>query len=160
MKAGHPMITMKRLGIFAAVVALAACGSDGEPVVGSAEQIAAAPAEPAGPTPGDLEFERITGAWSDEVFERCGRGLREVLGTRDLVTGALDGVRDPQGKATAEIEDARYWLELGDEEFSRVRPKLEEGICDPEATVAFDQVVQYYIKAGTAAVQAGQVAGT
>lgn len=115
---------------------------------------------PAGPTAGDLEFERITADWPDETFERCGRGLREVLGTRDLVQGAFDQVLDPRGKATAEIEDARHWLELGDSEFASVLPALENGVCDSQATVVFDQTLQYYIKAGTAAVQAGQVASS
>lgn len=154
------MKTMKRLGVVVAVAVVAACGSDTETGGTSIPKAASAPAEPSGPTPGDLAFERITASWSDETFERCSRGLREVLGTRDLVAGALDGVRDPQGKAAAEIEDARHWLKLGDEEFARVESQLEGGVCDNEATIAFDQSIQYYIKAGTAAVQAGQVAGS
>ena len=112
------------------------------------------------PTAGDREYARLTANWSDEALETCGRGLRDVLGTRDLVQGALDGVRDPAGKADAEIADARHWLALGDERLAEIRPRLEAGVCDGEVTVALDEIWQLYVKAGTSAVQAGQIAGS
>jgi len=117
-------------------------------------------AAPAAPTAGDIEYDRLTANWSNEALELCGRGLRDALGTRDLVQGALDGVEDSNNKAAAEIEDARHWLAQGDARLNEIRPTLEAGTCDSQVTTALDEVWQFYVKAGTSAVQAGQIAGS
>ena len=114
----------------------------------------------AAPAPGEAEYVAFTAAWTDAAVEGCGRTLKETLGTRDLVQGALDGVSDPAGKATAELEDARHWLGLGNQKLEEVRPQLEAGACEPAVTLGLDEAVQFYVKAGTSAVQAGQIAGS
>jgi hypothetical protein len=122
---------------------------------------AAAPAaRPDEPTAGDREYARLTAAWTPAALEGCARQLRDVLGTRDLVQGALDGVKDPAGKAAAEMEDARAWIAKGDSSYTRIAPRLESGACDGDVTVALDETWQLYVKAGTSAVQAGQIAGS
>lgn len=147
---------ISKLGAPLLVLALVACQA------GEAEAPpAAAPAAeaPTGPTPGEQEYAALTAGWAPEAIEGCGRVLEETLGTRDLVKGALDGVSDPAGKATAEIEDARHWLDQGNAKVEEVRPLLEAGTCDGRMQLALDEAVQFYVKAGTSAVQAGQIAG-
>jgi hypothetical protein len=144
-------------GCDSGAVATGGAGSEGAARTSTSASQSAVRAEP---TAGDREYARITANWSDAALETCGRGLRDVLGTRDLVQGALDGVRDPAGKADAEIADARHWLSLGDARFAEIRPRLEVGVCDGDVTVALDEVWQLYVKAGTSAVQAGQIAGS
>ena len=114
----------------------------------------------AAPSAGDEEYARLTASWTPEAVEACGRTLREALGTRDLVQGALDGVKDPAGKATAELEDARHWKEQGDAKVDSIRPQLQAGACDEGIPLALDEAVQFDVKAGTSAVQAGQIAGS
>lgn len=141
---------------------LAACGG-GEAAEAGTEAQGATPTEearPQAPTAGETEYAQLTANWTDAAVEGCGRTLEEALGTRDLVQGALDGVADPQGKATAELEDARHWMQLGNEKLTEIRPKLETGACDGDVTLALDEAVQFYVKAGTSAVQAGQIAGS
>ena len=141
----------------AAVIAalhLAACAED-EAV--SAEGGSAATAAPSA---GEQEYAQLTAGWSEAALENCGRTLRETLGTRDLVQGALDGVKDPEGKATAEIEDARHWKQQGDDKVASIRSQLEAGACSEDVPLALDEAVQFYVKAGTSAVQAGQIAGS
>src|SRR5690606_3281034 len=114
----------------------------------------------AGSTAGEREYAAITASWTPEAREQCGRVLEETLGTRDLVQGALDAVSDPRGRAAAETEDARHWLGLGNAKVEEVRPLLDAGTCDGRVQLALDEAVQFYVKAGTAAVQAGQIAGS
>jgi len=128
---------------------------DASDATSTAEKAAAAE-----PTAGDREYDRITANWSSEALELCGRGLRDALGTRDLVQGALDGVKDSNNRAAAEIEDARHWLAQGDARLNEIRPALQAGTCDSRVTTALDEVWQFYVKAGTSAVQAGQIAGS
>jgi copper chaperone NosL len=137
-------------------VMLSGCAKNEE---GATEEAAAAEA-PAAPSAGDEEYARLTASWSPEAVEACGRTLRETLGTRDLVQGALDGVKDPEGKAAAELEDARSWKRQGDAKVDSIRPQLEAGACDEGIPLALDEAVQFYVKAGTSAVQAGQIAGS
>jgi len=141
-------------------VALLACGGAEPPADTGDATPATAKAAAAAPTAGDLEYDRLTANWSDGALELCGRGLRDALGTRDLVQGALDGVKDSDNKAAAEIADARHWLTQGDDRMKEIRPALEAGTCDPKVTTALDEVWQFYVKAGTSAVQAGQIAGS
>jgi hypothetical protein len=140
---------------------LAACGG-GE--AAGRETAAAAgatdAAQPQGPSPADAEYAQLTATWSDAAVEGCGRTLKEALGTRDLVQGALDGVSDPQGKASPELEDARHWMRLGNEKLVEIRPRLEAGVCEGTVTLALDEAVQFFVKAGTSAVQAGQIAAS
>lgn len=138
---------------------VAACGGDA-PAVDPSRAEGTRVAEASVPSPGDAEYAQLTAAWSQEVLDGCGRTLKEALGTRDLVQGALDGVQDPRGVATTEIEDARHWMELGNARLREVRPRLANGECDGDITLALDEAVQAYVKAGTAAVQAGQIAGS
>jgi hypothetical protein len=143
---------------------LAACGG------GEAAESDAAGAAPAGttaeatqaqaPSAADAEYARLTASWTDAAVEGCGRTLQEALGTRELVQGALDGVSDPQGRATAELEDARHWMKLGNDKVAEIQGRLEAGECDGSVTLALDEAVQFYVKAGTSAVQAGQIAGS
>jgi hypothetical protein len=138
-------------------VVIAACGGDGatsDPPTRDAVEVATAPSA------GDVEFAELTANWSQVVLDGCGRTLREALGTRDLVQGAFDSVKDPRGVAATEIEDARHWIELGNSHIAGVRPRLANGECDGSITLALDEAVQAYVKAGTAAVQAGQIAGS
>ena len=148
-----------RRGIFllaAAVLLSDGCARGDEPAAaGGAETEAAA-----APSAGDEEYARLTASWTPDAVEACGRTLREALGTRDLVQGALDGVKDPGGKAAAELEDARHWKEQGDAKVASIRPQLETGACDEGIPLALDEAVQFYVKAGTSAVQAGQIAGS
>lgn len=143
----------------AAAALLAAALSGCDPAADESAAPAAA-AAPAAPSAGDREYARITAAWAPQALEACGPGLREVLGTRDLVQGALDGVKDTAGKAAAELEDARHWLAEGDAMLTGVKEKLESGTCDGDIQVALDEAVQFYVKSGTSAVQAGQIAGS
>lgn len=154
---------MTRFRIFRVAVLpllLAACGggetADGDAVAAGSGDAAEAQA----PSPGDAEYAALTAAWTDAALDGCGRTLQEALGTRDLVQGALDGVSDPQGKATAEIEDARHWMDLGNAKLVEIRPRLEKGECDGGVTLALDEAVQFYVKAGTSAVQASQIAAS
>jgi hypothetical protein len=157
---------MKRYRIFWVAVLpllLAACGGGEAAETGAEAVTAGAGAESApaqGPSAGDAEYAELTAAWTDAAVEGCGRTLQEALGTRDLVQGALDGVSDPGGKATAEIEDARHWMKLGNDKLEEIRPRLQAGECDGAVTLALDEAVQFYVKAGTSAVQAGQIAGS
>lgn len=141
----------------ALALALAACGGD-SPAAGV--DVLPPAAEAAVPSAGDTEYSRLTAAWSPQALEGCGRTLKETLGTRDLVQGALDGVSDPAGKATAELEDARHWMDAGDAHLAEIRPRLEAGECDGNVNLTLDEAVQAFVKAGTAAVQAGQIAGS
>lgn len=141
--------------IIALAAATACAESEGVSSDTSTPARASAPAEPSA---GDREYAELTASWSDEAFEGCGRTLQEALGTRDLVQGALDGVSDPSGRAAAELEDARHWFEAGNGQLEDVRPALRAGTCNPDITVALDEAVQAYIKAGTAAVQAKTIA--
>ena len=141
---------------------LAACGGGGSAAEATSSSDAGSASEPvqSGPSAADLEYAEITAGWSDAAYEGCGRVLQEALGTRDLVQSALDGVEDPAGKAEAEIDDAGYWLGLGKEKLGEVRPQLEAGECNGDITLALDEAVQFFVKAGTSAVQAGQIAGS
>lgn len=134
---------------------LAACGSGA-----AADTAVPAGAEAATPTAGDREFVALTAEWTAEQREACGRELEETLGTRDLVEGALAGVSDPQGRAAAELEDAKHWKAAGDSAFAALRPRLQAGACDGGVQVGLDEAVQAYVKAGTSAVQAAQIAGS
>lgn len=147
-----------------AVVALlalqAACSpQDGETQASAEAADAPEAAEAQGPSEGDLLFQEITADWSDATYEACAGQLEDVLGTRDLVEGVLAGVEDPEGKAEAEVEDAEHWIAEGNDQFEAVRPRLEEGVCDEEVLADLQQAWQFYVKAGTAAVQAGSIAG-
>src|SRR5690606_23844814 len=141
-------------------ILLSACRGDASTPGDSASGAAAAVAEEAGPSAGDLEFAELTASWSEEAFEGCGRVLREALGTRDLVEAALAKVKDDRARATAELEDARYWFGLGTEKIEEVKPRLARGECDGDITLVLDEAVQFFVKAGTAAVQAGQIAAS
>ena len=142
------------------LVASGCRGGDAAPAEAARAPAPSEAAAPAGPTEGDREFDRITAAWDQATLDACGRQLRDALGTRDLVVGATDGVNDPDGRATAEVEDARRWIARGDEQLDAAKTKLEAGTCDGDVTVALDEAVQFYVKAGTSAVQAGQMAGS
>ncbi|HEU0080121.1 MAG TPA: hypothetical protein VFQ76_20910 [Longimicrobiaceae bacterium] len=135
---------------------LAACG--GEEAADAAAP--AARAEAAAPSAGDRELAALTAGWTAEQREACGRELEETLGTRDLVEGALAAVADPQGRAAAELEDAKHWKAAGDSTLAALRPRLRAGACDGGVQVGLDEAVQAYVKAGTSAVQAGQIAGS
>ena len=148
-------MTAAGLALFLPLVLTACAGGEAPASTAAAETT-----EEATPSAAELEYAAITAGWSDAAFEGCGRVLTETLGTRDLVQGALDGVRDERGLATAEIDDARYWLGLGTEKIAEVRPRLEAGECDGNITLALDEAVQFFVKAGTSAVQAGQIAGS
>lgn len=138
-----------------------ACAPGGDDTPADDAAVAAAPdAGPEAPSAGDAEYARWTASWSDAALDGCGPSLRETLGTRDLVQGALDGVEDPAAKAGAELEDARHWLAQGNARLDEVQIQLETGVCDGTLQVALDEAVQFYIKAGTSAVQAGQIAGS
>ncbi len=146
-------------GVIAVAFLLVSCG-DGAAPAGSAAAVAdALPAE-TGPSAAELDFAEITSGWSDAALEGCGRVLEEALGTRDLVQGALDGVRDEHDVAAAELEDARYWLQMGQAKIAEVRGRLETGECDGQITLALDEAVQFFVKSGTSAVQASQMAGS
>lgn len=151
--------TMRRSRLIAALFLgaflSAACG---KPEPASANDAKAA-AKSGGPTAGDREYARLTARWTQGALDGCASQLRDVLGTRDLVQGALDGVADPS-KARDEVEDARGWIEKGDQKFQELKPKLESGACDGTVTVGLDETWQFYVKAGTSAVQAGQIAGS
>lgn len=153
---------MRLRGIAVALLAVgvAACGAApdaGEETGQAGGGEAAAPA--AGPSAADLDYGEITRSWNDELHASCGPALEEALGTRDLVDGVLQGVEDPEGRAEAEIEDARYWMERGNTTLAEVRPTLERGTCDADVQVALEETWQFYVKAGTSAVQASQIAG-
>lgn len=156
----HPRYPLLAVVVGLTLVAGGCSGADPE---ANASETAAAGATrsdaPAEPSPGEKEYAALTASWAPEAVEGCGRGLKETLGTRDLVQGALDGVKDPQGVATGEIEDARHWLTEGNNKLESIRPQLEAGTCSADLQLAFDEAVQFYIKAGTSAVQAGQIAG-
>jgi len=148
--------------LLAAILPLACCACTGGEAA-DADAAGASTAESgavAAPAPGEAEYAALTASWTDAAVEGCGRTLQEALGTRDLVQGALDGVSDPAGKATGELEDARHWMGLGNQKLEEVRPQLEAGACDGSVTLALDEAVQFYVKAGTSAVQAGQIAGS
>lgn len=138
---------------------LAGCAGE-EPAPQGAEAAPVAAAAPAEPTAGDRDFAELTASWAPELRESCAKELQEALGTRDLVEGALAGVSDPGGKAAAELEDALHWKAEGDAQIDAVRERLRAGTCDGEVQVALEEAVQYYVKAGTSAVQAGQIAGS
>lgn len=153
---------MRQRGIAAALLAvgLAACGA--APDTGEESAPAAggeAAPQAAGPSAADLDYGEITRSWSDELHASCGPALEEALGTRDLVDGVLQGVEDPEGRAEAEIEDATSWMERGNGTLAEVRPALERGTCDADVQVALEETWQFYVKAGTSAVQASQIAG-
>lgn len=132
-----------------------ACGG-GEPP--ESERVAvAANSAPAAPTAADRDHAEITANWPEALRASCGRALHDALGTRDLVQGALDGVQDPQNRAAAEIEDAKHWIDLGNAKLAEVRPVLEAGTCDGAELTALEEAVQFYVKAGTSAVQASQI---
>jgi hypothetical protein len=154
-----PEATMRRSPLIAALVlgALLSTGC-GKPETASADDTKTA-AKSGGPTAGDREYARLTASWTQGALDGCASQLRDVLGTRDLVQGALDGVVDPS-KAKDEVEDARGWIQKGDQKFQELKPKLESGACDGTVTVGLDETWQFYVKAGTSAVQAGQIAGT
>lgn len=148
-------MTAAGLVLFLPLVLTACAGGEAPASTAAAETT-----EEATPSAAELEYAAITAGWSDAAFEGCGRVLTETLGTRDLVQGALDGVADPDGKATAELEDARHWMKLGNDKLEEIRPRLQGGECDGGVTLALDEAVQFYVKAGTSAVQAGQIAGS
>lgn len=153
---------MRLRGIAVALLAVgvAACGAapDAGEETGQAAGGEAA-AQAAGPSAADLDYGEITRSWSDELHASCGPALEEALGTRDLVDGVLQGVDDPEGRAEAEIEDARHWMERGNTTLAEVRPTLARGTCDADVEVALEETWQFYVKAGTSAVQASQIAG-
>lgn len=140
----------------ALAVPFAACA--GEPAEDAADA-AAAPAAEQAPAAADADFTRLTAAWDAGLLDRCGRTLREALGTRDLVKGAMVGLEDPDGLATDEIADARHWIQAGDSAMIGVEPTLEQARCDGEELVALDEAIQFYVKAGTAAMQARSMVG-
>jgi hypothetical protein len=155
-------MTMRHRWLAAALLALAAvaCGDAPEAADGSAGQPAAqAPAEDAGPSQADLDYRQITESWGDALHASCGPALEEALGTRDLVDGVLGGIEDPEGRAEAEIEDASHWMERGNTTLAGIRPALEQGTCDADVQVALEETWQFYVKAGTSAVQASQIVG-
>ncbi len=146
----------------AALLAFAAtaCGEPpdaGEPAAAPADEEATV--QDAGASDADIEYREITGSWSDELHAACGPALEEALGTRDLVAGVLAGIADAEGRAEAEIEDATHWLERGNAKLAEVRPALERGTCDADVEIALEETWQFYVKAGTSAVQASQIAG-
>lgn len=150
---------IKPIAGLALALLLAACGrGEAGPDTGAASP--AESAAPAGPTAGEREYAELTATWSPAAIEGCGRVLNEALGTRDLVQGALNSVRDPEGRAAVEVEDARHWIGEGNRMLDEIRPKLAAGTCDGSVTVALDEAVQFYVKAGTSAIQAGQIAGS
>ena len=110
-------------------------------------------------TPGDREYAALTTSWSPAALETCGGSLREALGTRDLVQGAIEGIAAPNAQAEAELTQARDYKAQGDRAVADLRPKLEAGGCDEQVQLALNEAVQAYIKAGTAAVQAGRITG-
>lgn len=119
--------------------------------------VAAAPAPEAAP---DSAFVALTARWTNEQRVACAAALRDVLGTRALVQGALAGVSDPGNRAADEIADARHWLEQGDESLESQRAALLRGECSGEVATGLEQATQHYIKAGTSAVQAARIAGS
>jgi hypothetical protein len=118
--------------------------------------LAAAP--DAAPTEGDRLFAAITAKWTNEQLQACAGAVRDVLGTRDLVTGVLASVKDPQGRAAAELADAKHFVELADAKLAEVRPQLEAGDCSGGAGIALEHATQHLVNAGTSAVQATQIA--
>jgi hypothetical protein len=155
-------MTMRHRWIATALLAggTLACGAAPDATEEAAGQPAAqATAQDAGPSPADLDYGRITESWGDALHASCGPALEEALGTRDLVDGVLGGIEDPEGRAEAEIEDASHWMERGNATLAEVRPALEEGTCDADVQVALEETWQFYVKAGTSAVQASQIAG-
>lgn len=152
----------RSLRVLALSLLLAACGgaetSSGEAApAGGAESRAVAANLPSA---ADRDYAALTTSWAEAALEGCGRVLQEALGTRDLVQGALDGVHDERGRATAELEDANHWMGQGLAKLEEVRPRLEAGECDGNVTLALDEAVQFFVKAGTSAVQAGQIAAS
>lgn len=152
-------VTMRRASFFSALLlgallSIGGCGKGQQPATSESKSAV----KPTGPTAGDQEFARLTAKWTQGALDGCGSQLRDVLGTRDLVQGVLDGVADPS-KAKDEVEDARGWIRKGDQKFQELKPKLETGACDGTVTVGLDETWQFYVKAGTSAVQAGQIAG-
>lgn len=114
---------------------------------------------PGAVTAADQEIGRITRDWSDAAWEQCGPSLRDALGARDLVRGAMNvEIRDEDEQVVALRAEARAWIERGDAKLGFVRPQLESGICDGELNVALDEVRETYAKAGTAAMQALRLA--
>lgn len=154
---------MRQRVITAALLAmgLAACGAAPDDAAVESARPAGdeAAAQEAGPSAADLDYGEITRSWSDELHATCGPALEEALGTRDLVDGVLQGVEDPEGRAEAEIEDATSWMERGNSTLAEVRPALERGTCDADVQIALEETWQFYVKAGTSAVQASQIAG-
>ena len=137
-----------------------ACGDTPDAMEeGAARAGAQAPAQDAGPSQADLDYQQITESWGDDLHASCGPPLEEALGTRDLVDGVLGGIEDPEGRAEAEIEDASHWMERGNATLAGIRPALEQGTCDDAAQVALEETWQFYVKAGTSAVQASQIVG-
>ncbi|HSM36016.1 MAG TPA: hypothetical protein VK837_06395 [Longimicrobiales bacterium] len=137
-----------------------ACGDASDATEeGSSRPASQAAAEDAGPSQADLDYRQITESWGDALHASCGPALEEALGTRDLVNGVLGGIEDPEGRAEAEIEDASHWMERGNATLAGVRPALEQGTCDDAVQVALEETWQFYVKAGTSAVQASQIVG-
>lgn len=145
--------------MLAALVACAPQSDTPESADRATGSAGAAAGAPTGPSQADLDYEAITADWSDATREACGADLEEALGTRDLVAGVLAGVDDPDDRAEAEIEDARHWMDEGNRTLAEVRPSLEAGDCGAEAQTALEQTWQFYVKAGTSAVQASQMVG-
>ncbi|HUG01310.1 MAG TPA: hypothetical protein VML95_05570 [Longimicrobiales bacterium] len=143
------------------LAAAAGCAPESDAAEESAAPAArkASAEAPAGPSPADVDYREITESWGDDLHASCGPALEEALGTRDLVDGVLGGLDDPEGRAAAEIEDATHWMERGNTTLAGVRPALEQGNCDAEIQVALEETWQFYVKAGTSAVQASQIAG-
>lgn len=143
------------------VAASAGCGEAPDAAEESAAPAAggAPAAGSAGLSAADVDYREITESWGDDLHGTCGPALEEALGTRDLVDGVLGALADPEGKAQAEIEDATHWMERGNATLAGVRSALEQGDCGAEVQVALEETWQFYVKAGTSAVQASQIAG-
>lgn len=109
-------------------------------------------------TEGDRLFAAITAKWTNEQLQACAGPVRDMLGTRDLVTGVLASVNDPQGRAAAEVADAKRFIELADAKLAEVRPQLETGDCGGGVGTALEHATQHLVNAGTSAVQATQIA--
>ncbi|MEN8377039.1 MAG: hypothetical protein ABFS34_16565 [Gemmatimonadota bacterium] len=148
-----------RIGMTAlTLAALAACGPATEGAdAGAAADTEVAEAAPAAPSQADLDYEALTASWDDALHESCGPALQEALGTRDLVDGILASVEDPDGRATAEVEDATHWMTEGNAALEGVWGALEDGDCGAEVQTALEETWQFYVKAGTSAVQATQM---
>ncbi len=143
------------------IAGAAACGREAEVAEEAAAPATRQPSAEAeaAPSAADADYAEITESWTDELRASCGPALEEALGTRDLVDGVLGGLEDPEGKAEAEVEDATHWMERGNATLAGVRPALERGECGAEVQTALEETWQFYVKAGTSAVQASQIIG-